>query len=244
MAIYLYKCLGDIFLKVFAISDLHLSFSGDKPMDIFGKAWENYIDKIIENWNNLVSDEDIVLLAGDLSWAMTLENALIDIDFLKNLKGYKVIIRGNHDYWWKSISRIRENFPHKFYAVQNDCIRIEKYLICGTRGWTCPDGDNLTSDDKKIYLREAERLKLSFKQVERMRKQDDTIICMMHYPPFNTKHEPSDYTDIISQNNVDFVIYGHLHGKDCRADKIVKISGIPYYLTSCDLVENKLIRII
>lgn len=230
-------------MKIFAISDLHLSFCGDKPMEIFGKAWENYTEKIKENWESRVNDEDIVLIAGDLSWAMTLENALTDINFLKGLKGKKVLIRGNHDYWWKSISRIRESLPAGFYAVQNDCIRLENYLICGTRGWTCPDGDNLSAEDKKIYLRETERLKLSFLNAQRMKKPGDTVICMMHFPPFNTRREPSEFTEIINANNADCVVYGHLHGKDCRADKMVKINSIPYYLTSCDLAENKLVRL-
>lgn len=230
-------------MKVFAISDLHLSFSADKPMDIFGKSWENYTDIIAKNWANAVKEEDIVLLPGDLSWAMTLENALIDINYIASFPGKKVIIRGNHDYWWKSVSRLRDALPPNLYAVQNDCIKIGDYIICGTRGWTCPDGVQ-QNEDKKIYLREAERLKLSLNKASEMRiNNNDKVICMMHFPPFNAKREPSLFTDLITEAKVNAVVYGHLHGKECRADKVVKIAGIPYYLTSCDIISNTLVQI-
>ena len=231
-------------MKVFAISDLHLSFSSDKPMDIFGESWENYIDIIAENWSKTVSNDDIVLLAGDLSWAMTLENAMVDINYISSFKGKKIIIKGNHDYWWNSISRLREALPDNFYAIQNDCIRMGDYLFCGTRGWTCPDGDNLSEEDKKIFNREVQRLKLSLNNMTKMRKDNDKVICLMHYPPFNFKRQISLFTELITEYKIDSVVYGHLHGKDCRADKIVKIGGIPYYLTSCDLIKNNIVRIL
>jgi predicted phosphohydrolase len=230
-------------MKVFAISDLHLSFSSDKPMDIFGSSWENYTELIIKNWNAVVSDEDIVLLAGDLSWAMTLDEAVPDINFVASQKGKKVIVRGNHDYWWKSVSRLRDTLPQGFYALQNDCLKIGGYVICGTRGWTCPDGGALSQEDNKIYLREAQRLKLSLECAAKIRQPSDKLICMMHFPPFNAKREPSLFTDLIREFKADCVVYGHLHGKDCRADKIVRISGIPYYITSCDIVGNTLVRL-
>jgi predicted phosphohydrolase len=152
---------------------------------------------------------------------MSLENALKDIEYLKGLKGHKVIIRGNHDYWWKSISRIREALPPKMYAVQNDCIRIGNVLVCGTRGWTCPDGANLTEDDKKIYLRETERLKLSLGELEGKRQEGDIAVCMMHFPPFNEKREPSAFTELLSLHKLDFVLQGQI-------DEIIEV------LTSAD----------
>ena len=229
-------------MKIFAISDLHLSFSTDKPMEIFGKAWENYVEIVAENWKAKVGEDDAVLLAGDLSWAMKLEDALADINFIGGLPGHKVIIKGNHDFWWNSISRLREALPPKFFAIQNDSIRIGDFLICGTRGWTVPEAE-AQEEDKKIYAREVLRLKLSLEHMRAQRKEGDKVICMMHFPPFNSRREPSEFTELIYENKVDCVIYGHLHGKDCRADKKMIISGIPYYLTSVDLVGNELVRI-
>lgn len=230
-------------MKVFAISDLHLSFNSDKPMEIFGEAWENYVDLIAENWKGRVSDEDIVLLPGDLSWAMRLEDAIADINFLASLPGNKVIIKGNHDYWWSSISRLRAALPSKFFAIQNDSIRIGDFLICGTRGWVFAAEDEASEEDKKIYAREIQRLKLSLVHMHSHRREGDKVICMTHFPPFNAKREPSAFTDLLYENKVDCAVYGHLHGKDCRADWKVVISGVPYFLASCDLVGNELIRL-
>lgn len=230
-------------MKIFAISDLHLSFNADKPMEVFGKAWENYVDVVAANWKARVSEEDAVLLAGDLSWAMKLEDALADINFVAGLPGHKVIIKGNHDFWWSSISRLRAALPSNFFAIQNDSVRVGDFLICGTRGWTVPEAGEVSEEDRKIYAREVLRLKLSLSHMQSQRKEGDKVICMMHFPPFNSKREPSDFTELIYENKVDCAIYGHLHGKDCKADKKVVISGVPYYLTSVDLVGTELVRI-
>ena len=135
-------------MKVFAISDLHLSTVCDKPMDVFGKSWENYFEQICQDWNSKVSQDDVVILAGDFSWAMRFEQALPDFNLVAQLPGNKVILRGNHDYWWNTISQVRNGIPKGFYALQNDCLRFENLLICGTRGGICPDGDYLSAEDK------------------------------------------------------------------------------------------------
>ena len=170
-------------MKVYAISDLHLSAACDKPMDVFGKAWENYFDIICDDWRHKVDDDDVVLLPGDFSWAMRMEDALPDFQAVATLPGRKVILRGNHDYWWNTLSQVRNSIPQGFYALQNDCIRFGDVLICGTRGWICPDGDNLSADDKKIYLRETERLKLSLAAMQKQRQPSDKVVAIMHYPP-------------------------------------------------------------
>mgnify|MGYP000881310073 CR=1 FL=1 len=226
-------------MKVFAISDLHLSINNPKPMDIFGGAWDNYVEILIDNWKSMIHNDDIVLIAGDISWAMTFQNALADIDFLAQLPGKKIMIRGNHDYWWKSITTMRAIFPKGIFAVQNDCIRIENFLICGTRGWTVPEKNEIQSEqDKKIYLREIERLKLTLNASRKIRTQNDNVVLMMHYPPFNATRTESDFTALISQYNIDSVVYGHLHGKGGRTDLKIIINNIPYYLTSCDKLNN------
>lgn len=158
-------------MKIFAISDLHLSFNADKPMEVFGKAWENYVDVVAANWKARVSEEDAVLLAGDLSWAMKLEDALADINFVAGLPGHKVIIKGNHDFWWSSISRLRAALPSNFFAIQNDSVRVGDFLICGTRGWTVPEAGEVSEEDRKIYAREVLRLKLSLSHMQSQRKE-------------------------------------------------------------------------
>lgn len=230
-------------MKIFAISDLHLCTTSEKPMDIFGAAWENYFEKITEDWKQKVGDDDLVLLPGDFSWAMNLEQAVRDFELIRFLPGKKVLIRGNHDYWWSSISKLRAALPERMYAVQNDCLRFDNILVCGSRGWVCPDSGPLSEEDNKIYLREAERLRLSFEQMARMRQPEDKAICMMHYPPFNVRRTDSLFTRLIQEYRIDAVVYGHLHGKDCRADLRYFKNGIRYYLTSCDLVANKLTEI-
>lgn len=228
------------YMKVFAISDLHLPGKSDKPMNIFGQAWNGYEDKIKQSWDNVVSEDDIVLLSGDLSWAMRLENVDEDIEFVSSQKGKKVLLKGNHDFWWQAISKVRAVLPKGMYAVQNDCIRIENLLICGTRGWTCPNTVDFTKEDEKIYLRETERLKLSLTQMSAMRKDGDKVVAMMHYPPFNVRRESSNFTELFDQFDVKNVVYGHLHGKDSLSIKKITRGNVNYYLTSCDLCSFEL----
>lgn len=229
-------------MKVFAISDLHLSTACPKPMDIFGDGWTDYWQAIEKDWNEKVTEEDLVLVPGDVSWAMRLEEALPDIMLVAKLPGKKVLLRGNHDYWWNTIGKVRQALPQNMFAVQNDCLRFDDVLVCGTRCWTCPDGE-LGAQDKKIYLREAERLKLSLEQMSAMRQAGDKVVCMTHFPPFNVRREDSEYTKLLVSYSVDSVVYGHLHGKDCRADLYFEKFGIKFYLTSTDLAGHKLTRI-
>lgn len=203
-------------------------------MDVFGPVWENYLDKIIRSWNNLVKDEDVVLLAGDLSWAMKLKDAKADIDYISKLKGRKIIIKGNHDYWWSSISKVRSILPPNFYALQNDSIKLGGVIFCGTRGWTF--------DNEKLKNRELLRLEMSLKDAESKREKKEPIICMLHYPPFEKLGTESEFTSLIEKYHVNAVIYGHLHGSTDMPLKC-KLKGITYYLTSCDLLGNKLVQI-
>lgn len=230
-------------MKVFAVSDLHLSIFNPKPMDIFGGVWDNYLDTIRAELEKNVTDEDIVLIAGDISWAMTLENALPDLEYISRFKGRKVLLRGNHDYWWKAISAIRRVLPQSVYALQNDCVKLGEYVICGSRGWTTPEGKTQTPEDKKIYDREVIRTRMSLEAAAALRKENDKLIAMLHYPPFNSRLEDSPFTDMYRRFAVDAVVYGHLHGKDSRACLKTEKDGIPYYLTSCDLIGNKPVRI-
>ena len=227
-------------MTFYAISDLHLSTTTNKPMNVFGRNWDNYVEKIIADWNLKVTDEDVVLISGDISWAMDLNDALVDLQPFFALKGKKVFIRGNHDYWWKSLSKIRAAMPENCFVLQNDAVKIGNVVICGSRGWTVEGSSDFTEEDKKLYLRENERLRLALNAANKLRKDGDKLIVMIHYPPFNVRREPSLYTQMFEENKVDKVVYGHLHGKDCKADLKLEMNGVEYFLTSCDQVDNKL----
>lgn len=231
-------------MRVFAISDLHLSINNPKPMDIFGPTWEGYLDKIFSDWKMRVGEEDLVLLAGDFSWAMKLEETIQDFDLLKGLPGKKIIIRGNHDYWWKSISAVRNSLPENFYAIQNDALKFENCVICGTRLWNLPDVNKpLSAEDEKIFNRELIRLEMTLQNAKKLKtSDDDKIICMLHYPPYTYKEEDNAVTALIEKYGVSKVVYGHIHAV-CKQNLILKKNGVEYFLTSCDIVGNKLIDI-
>ena len=229
-------------MKVYAISDLHLSGKADKPMDVFGQDWEGHFEKIKRDWAANVTEEDVVLIGGDTSWGMHLEEGMFDVLSLRELPGKKVFIRGNHDFWWNGITRIRDMAPSDFFFLQNDCVKLGNVIIAGSRGWTCPGSVDFGEDDMKLYLREAERFKLAFRQVEKVREEGDTLIALIHYPPFNIKKEDTLFTALFEENRVDKVVFGHLHGAGyfpLRSEK----EGIEYYLTSCDKVKFTLVEI-
>ena len=138
-------------MNVFAVSDLHLPGGQDKPMDVFGGDWAGHLEKIKADWRGKVSKEDIVLIAGDISWAMTLESALPDLNALADLPGRKIFIRGNHDYWWSGITALRRSAPDdSFYFLQNDCVRFDGLVVCGSRGWACPGSVDFSESDRKM----------------------------------------------------------------------------------------------
>ena len=232
-------------MKVFAIGDTHLSSVVKKPMDIFGDGWDNHFDRIVADWNKKVGKNDLVLIPGDISWGMHLEEAKPDLDLISKLKGYKIITRGNHDYWWKSITTVRNALGEGMYALQNDAIRFEGITICGTRGWTVPEveGGFKDADDEKIFNRELIRLELGLTALDKMAQPNDKRVVMIHYPPFNAKMLPSPFTRLCEKYRIDYVVYGHLHGKHCRVKPELEQNGIKYLLTSCDQVNCELVHV-
>ncbi|MEI3400723.1 MAG: metallophosphoesterase [Christensenellales bacterium] len=185
-------------------------------------------------WRERVSDEDAVLIPGDISWAMQLDEARLDIEYIAALPGKKVIMRGNHDYWWSSISKVRDMLPCCMYALQNDTVEFGSVTIAGSRGWICPGSSGFDPEtDQKIYDREVIRLQLSLSGA----KQGSRIIVMLHYPPFNEKRAPSGFTEIFEKYGVEQVIYGHLHGKACRNAFEGIRNGIEYTLCSADHLD-------
>lgn len=229
-------------MKIYSISDLHLSINSNKPMDIFGPVWDNYFDDIKADWINKVSNDDIVLMCGDLSWAMKLDKAIEDINLLNELPGKKIIIKGNHDYWWQSLSALRRALPENFYCLQNDAIKIGNYIFCGTRLWNFPSGKLNTAENVKIFEREKIRLDLTLSSAKRLQTNDEKIICLLHYPPVESTLLDNDITNLIEKYGVDTVVFGHIHNKSYLPLKFQK-NGINYFLTSCDIVKNELILI-
>lgn len=231
-------------MKIYAISDLHLSGAADKPMDVFGAGWENHFEKIKSDWDKKVADDDIVLICGDVSWGTTLDEGLYDLRSLVGLKGRKIFIRGNHDFWWNGISRLRGAAPDdSFFFLQNDCVKLGNFIICGSRGWACPGSPDYTDHDEKLYLREAERFKLCFNQVAKMRGEGDRVIALIHYPPFSQKSPDTLFTKLFVENGVEKVVFGHIHGEAYFPFRTVK-NGIEYVLSSCDKVGFSLQLII
>lgn len=226
---------------IYAISDLHLSFSKNKPMDVFGDNWKNHYKKIQIDWEKKVKENDLVLLPGDISWALTLKDVKKDMDFLARLPGRKVLIKGNHDYWWNSLTKVYNSFSNKgIYFLQNNAIYYKDIAICGARGWTCPNSKDFTLEDEKQYEREIERLRVS---LDITQDSKDKIV-MMHYPPMNEYLEPSGFTDLFYKYNVKYVIYGHVHGKEnFKYAPNGIINNINYQLVSSDFLNFKLIKL-
>lgn len=232
-------------MKIYSISDLHLSGLTDKPMDVFGSGWEGHFDKIKNDWNVKVQKDDLVLLCGDTSWGTELSEGIYDLKRLEHLNGKKIFIRGNHDYWWNGITKLRDCFKQdgSFIFLQNDCVKIENVIICGSRGWSCPGSSDYSEHDEKLYLREAERFKLCFNAVQKIRQEGDRLIALIHYPPFSQKSPQTLFTDLFERNGVEKVVFGHIHGESYFPLRTVK-NGIEYILTSCDKVAFTLQRII
>ena len=220
-------------MALYAISDLHLSLSGDKPMDVFSEEWKNHDMRIRENWLKKVKEEDTVLLAGDLSWSMKLQGGKEELDFVAGLPGRKIIIKGNHDYWWGSITKLNSMYDNMDF-IQNNFFAYEDYAICGTRGWVLPGSSLFKEEDEKIFRREVLRLKMSLDAAKK--KGFQKFIVMIHYPPVNETFKDSEFTDIFEEYGVEKVIYGHLHGKSLQRVMTGERNGVEYILTSCDYI--------
>lgn len=222
-------------MRIFAISDLHLSLDGQKPMDIYGGQWIGHTEKIKKNWKAIIEDEDVILLAGDSSWAMKHEDAIRDLSWIAELPGKKVLVKGNHDLWWTSVSKLNALFQN-VYFLQNTYFKAGEFAICGSRGWICPGDSEFTEHDQKIYEREIGRLRLSLSAA---RNAGETkLIGMMHYPPANDAAEASGFTELFEEFDVTTVVYGHLHGTDPHLRGLQGWrNGIEYRLTSCDFLN-------
>jgi predicted phosphohydrolase len=218
-------------MSIFTISDLHLSFGSDKPMDIF-RGWDNHTDRLLAHWNRLVKPEDTVVLPGDFSWALKLCDTKPDFDFLSKLNGRKILLKGNHDLWWSTVKKLNEFFcENKIENVEilfNNTIIAEGHAIAGTRGWFYD-----AAADDKIIAREVGRLEKSITEAE---KTGLPILLFLHYPPVYGNEVCSEIFDVIKKHNIDTVYHGHIHG--LGFNKAVKeYDGVKFKLISCDCID-------
>jgi len=230
-------------MNIYAIGDLHLSFTATpdpdnwqngleyKPMGEINESWTGHAIRIYENWCRIVHPCDVVLVPGDFSWAMRLDEARNDLYFLGLLPGLIIGVQGNHDYWWQSISRVRAVLPPNVRLIRNDHVRLGELVICGTRGWLCPNSGYFRPEDMKIYQRELIRLENSLKSVKTATRE---IIVMTHYMPTNEKHEYSGFIELFQKYGVQKVVYGHLHAKACRYRLPDRAWDISFHLVSAD----------
>jgi len=221
-------------LNLFAIGDLHLGFTVEKPMDIFGDNWASHEKTIKENWESQIGPEDLVLIPGDISWGTRFEEAYEDLKWVDALPGTKIISKGNHDYWWQSLKKMQGRFRTIFF-LHNNFYHYDDLAICGTRGWICPKDDDFEEHDLKIYEREGIRLRISLEEAKKAGFKK--FLVMLHYPPTNDELAESIFTAIIKEYGVKTVIYGHLHAEGSRAYTMKgTFDGVTYHLVSADYI--------
>lgn len=220
---------------IWTISDLHLSAVQPKPMDIFGSHWIDHAQRIAAAWRARVAADDYVLIAGDISWAMKLPDALPDLAWIDALPGQKVMIKGNHDYWWDRVGPLRPFLPPTITALEADAIRLPTAVVCGTRGWVTPETPGFTDvTDMRVYKRELGRLERSLASAQHLAHGECPIIVMIHYPPF-VNRQPTDFSRIIAESGATVCLYGHLHrAHDWAVAVQGRVNGIYYQLTACD----------
>jgi predicted phosphohydrolase len=222
-------------MALFVMGDLHLSLSSDKSMDIFG-GWENYVERIKENWNREVSPEDTVVVPGDISWAMSLKEAVADFRYIHELPGRKIILKGNHDYWWTTAAKMNnflaENGFDSIFILHNNHYAYENYGICGTRGWINDDSEPA---DAKVLAREAQRLETSIASAENAGLEP---LVFLHYPPLYGNEYNPDLLEVMYRHNIKRCWYGHIHGKKGHQNAVNgERDGIVFQLVSADYVQ-------
>lgn len=230
-------------MKIYAIADLHFDSQNEKPMNIFGENWTNHEDKIMNNWKATVTDEDLVLIPGDISWASKLDEAILDLNKIDSLPGIKIIGKGNHDYWWSTSNKLDKLGLKTIKFLKNNSYEYNGAVICGTRGWdTMEEHFEEEASNEKIFLREMNRLKIS---LDSAKKSKNIKIAMLHYPPFNSDGLPNEFFNILKECNADVCVYGHLHGEEGHKNaKEGLIDKILVHCVSSDYMNFNLKRIL
>ncbi len=228
-------------MSIYAIGDLHLSLGVNKSMDVFGGRWENYVEKLLGGFSTL-GDDDLTVLCGDITWGMTMDEALPDFKFIDALPGKKLIIKGNHDYWWTTATKARGFFEQhgidSIDVLHNSSAEYNGISICGTRGWFYEESKGV-EHDKKIMNREVMRLETSLKAA-----QTDNIFAFMHYPPKYLGYECPELLELLNKYNVKRCCYGHIHGAGCKFAFNGMQSGTEFTLVSADFVNFKPVKLI
>lgn len=230
-------------MSVFVIADTHLSFGVDKPMDIFGKRWENYQQKLKDGWESVVSPSDTVIIPGDISWAMTLQEALPDFEFLNALPGEKILLKGNHDYWWQTQNKLNAFVAdHGFNTVRflyNNAHLAEDFIMCGSRGWYPDDREPKSLrdvDHEKIVAREVMRLRRSLEEGKRIASTQGTkkeLVAFLHFPPYFTDYCCEELVEELVSAGVKRCYFGHIHGNYSAPARLL-YRGISFELVSGD----------
>lgn len=234
-------------MSIFVIGDLHLSFNNPKPMDIFGDNWSGHEEKIRSNWIKNVSEDDLVILPGDFSWETYLNDTKLDFEFLNSLPGKKLLLKGNHDYWWTTVTSmkafLKENDFTNIDFLYNNSYEFEDKIICGTRGWSIIDEEA----DKKLINRELIRFEISLKDGIDKYGNDKEIIVFMHYPPITKakiiSEQEAEFVELMKKYNVKRCYYGHLHGASIADAVEGEVEGIEFKLISADGLDFKLLKI-
>lgn len=236
-------------MSIYAIGDTHLSLNKEveKPMDIFGPEWENHAERLKKEWEENITVEDVVIICGDISWALKLPEAMADLDFIHDLPGEKVLLKGNHDLWWTSIARLNKLYED-LHFIQNDFYAVEGVAICGSRGWVCPGSEDFSSHDRRIYEREIARMRMSLEAAELAgfgKEQEGIIIGAMHFPPTNDSLEASGFTELFQEFGVKTVVYGHLHnGENHKKGLQGTYKGVEYKLVAFDYLKGKPVKLL
>ena len=222
-------------MAVYTIADLHLSLDGKKPMDVF-PGWNDYVSRLTKNWNALVTPQDTVVIAGDISWAMKLEDADLDFAYLDRLPGKKLLLKGNHDYWWSTRKKIEAYLTNRGFStlsiVHNSAVPVGEIAVCGTRGWLY---NAETPEDQKIVNREVGRLTTSLKEAESLGLRP---VVFLHYPPLYDDQCCEEILDVLKEWNIRDCYFGHIHGSQAAKRAVVgEYSGIKMHLISCDTVQ-------
>ena len=220
---------------IYGLSDLHLDYTGDKSMEVFGSAWENYEQRMFEAWKDIVKKDDYIVVPGNISWALRIDEAYNDLKRIESLPGKKIFLKGNHDLWWSSLTKIKELNLKNMFFLQNNSIETEDYVFIGTRGWLSPKSSEFSEDtDRKIYNRELARLKLSLDSVKNKEKD---IICLFHYPPVEKDRTLNDFGLFLKEHNIKVAVYGHLHAYSLNnvVDEVVE--GIEFHCISADYLQ-------
>ena len=221
-------------MSIFAIGDTHLSLNSDKPMNIF-KGWDDYVERLSANWRAVVEPKDTVVVMGDVSWAMSLSEAQKDFAFLNDLPGQKIILKGNHDYWWNTRRKMEDFFSENGFStlhiLHNNAFLVDGYSICGTRGWFF---DDTQSEPEKVLLREVQRLKTS---IDAGRALGGEPIVFLHYPPITLQQRCKPILDLLEQEKIERCFYAHLHGSAAYSSYRGEFQGTHFELLSGDFLK-------